>query len=92
MKYVFFDNQGFWGDWTEERVLDKWDSNVWYVYAMDCGNWHWNDRLKPAFWVELEAFNGGSHFSHEDSGVWILNLIMLLFFSALLGFSTKSYF
>lgn len=90
MRYVSFTNDGFWSEWDETEVLDKWDSNVFYVYATDCGDWH-KVRKAPRIWFELEIMNGESHFSHEDSSIWTFNLVMLAFFTIMLGYSVLRY-
>ena len=72
-------------------VLDKYDSNVYYIYAMDC-DFKFRNRTLPKIWFEVTATNGGSHFSHEDQGVMSLNLISLAFLVLVLGFSIRNYF
>ena len=67
------------------------DSNVFYIYALDC-NKQFSKKELPKIWFEVEALNGGSHFSHEDSHVILINLLSLCVFITLVGFSVLSYF
>lgn len=74
-----------------QQVLDNYDSNVFYVYALDCSKQFVNKEY-PKIWIEVLAYNGGSHFSHEDGHVILLNCLSVAIFVFLLGFSVVSYF
>jgi len=46
----------------------------------------------PKLWFEVKAFNAGEHFSHEDWGVFSMNMIMFVIFIFFLGYSSYGYF
>ncbi len=66
IRYVHMSKDGYWSEWDEYTTKDKWDSNVFHIYATDCDEELSKIANSPKIVIELEAFNGDSHFSHED--------------------------
>ena len=62
---VYFKGDGSLTEFVNYDVLDKYDSNVFYIYAMDCDQ-KFRVWTMPKILFEVVATNGGSHFSHED--------------------------
>ena len=69
---VVFGQDGLYSKWDEIKSIDEYDFQVYFIFAMDCGSWH-SDFNEPMIQIQIEALNGGSHFGHEDEGIWKTN-------------------
>lgn len=87
---AWFPKDGTFSDFDIANQKDMYDSNVFYVYAMDCND-NFKERQAPRVWYDLKVTSDDSHFSHEDGQVLTINLLMFTVFTLLLGFSVKNY-
>ena len=56
------------------------------MFVADCaGNSHRKNPDMPKIEFEVKALNDGSHFSHEEYGVLMMNIVMFILFSYFFG-------